>query len=442
MNPLIRVRIVIWTLLGTLTIQQLASYTKILTLVSSGESQEVEWRVLAVTPGVLLSLLIAPRRSRDLTLSWLAAAVAVAAVSGVIIGIVSGNLLRYVAADAFRFGIPWTAFLLAATALLALPEPLRQVECHRALQVVVALSAVDAIYTITVGSMFPGYRISTDLHLFGIGWALLAGGQRQGARALLLGLCLAAVVFSGKRGNLVALGGGLALTLLIGLARPGFLRRVASGALPVAFLSIVAVGGALWFSDFTVVKTTRDELSTRHMDLASNLMDIAFRGQEDDSYEGRMRELRNITAHLQEYPQYVPMGAGFGAVTPMREDSGVPCLIPGTMHHVHIGWAAYLLRNGLFGLVLYFSFFWVVATRLLKNSQFHPFCYSSLFLLSASFVLSLKSNILLEGIDLSLIAAFGLAATPRTDTESPTRSYEQASGTRVVAAFGARTRPG
>jgi hypothetical protein len=410
-----RVRLVIWLLLATLVVQQIASYTKILTLVSSGESQDVEWRVLAVAPGVLLSLMIAPRRARDLTLSWLSGAVIVAAISGATIGIVSGNLLRYVAADGFRFAMPWIAFLVGSMALLSLPQEHRQRECGRALLFVLGLSVFDAVYTIVVGAAFPGHRISTDLHLFGIGWALLAASGNRASRALILGVCLAAVVFSGKRGNLVALGGGLALTCVVGLMRPGFFRRVANGALPVVILSTFAVAAALWFSDFAVVRVARDELSSRHFDLAQNLMDIAVGGAEDDSYEGRMRELRNVTSHLSEYPQYVLLGAGFGAVTPMREDSGVPCLIPGMMHHVHIGWVAYLLRNGLLGIALYFLFFWVVGVRLLRNSQQTPYCYGSLFLLSASLVLSLKSNILLEGIDLSLVAAFGLAATPLLD---------------------------
>jgi len=411
MSILRRVRLVIWILLGTLAVQQLVSYTKILTLVSAGESQDVEWRVLAVAPGVFISLLIAPRRARDLTLSWLSGAVIIAAISGVTIGIVAGNLLRYVAADAFRFAVPWIAFLVASSALLSLQEEDRQAESRRALLVVLGLSVFDAVYTIIVGATFPGHRISTDLHLFGIGWALLAASSSRASRAVILGLCLAAVVFSGKRGNLVALGGGMAITCLVGVTRPGFFRRIADGALPVAMLSMFAVSAALWFSDFAVVRVARDELSSRHFDLAQNLMDIVVGGAEDDSYEGRMREVRNVTAHLQDYPQYVLLGAGFGALAPMREDSGVPCLIPGMMHHVHIGWVAYLLRNGLLGVALYFLFFWVVATRLLRNSQQTSFCYGPLFLLSASLVLSLKSNILLEGIDLSLVSAFGLAAT-------------------------------
>ena len=276
------------------------------------------------------------------------------------------------------------------------------------------LAAIDAAVTILFSTSFWGYKISTTLHLYGVGWALFGLHHGRARKQIFVCvICIAAAIMGGKRGNLVAMPLAAIATYVVIYARGG-VKAASRVFLTVAGLALVLAAIVISSQYVNRWKSASTSVRERYFRNVDTVMSLASSGRnEETSYGGRLDEALVVKRHFEETPMYFLVGAGFGATAKVRhDDHTIGSKIPGRMHQVHIGWVAYVFRCGLLGLVLYAGFF----LRNLHRASRMDIHYMGpvMYYIFVMLVLSFKGNILLEDVSLPIVAALAWTRKPES----------------------------
>ncbi|HBD12398.1 MAG TPA: hypothetical protein DCZ13_09640 [Porticoccaceae bacterium] len=134
----------------------------------------------------------------------------------------------------------------------------------------------------------------------------------------------------------------------------------------------------------------------------------------DVSYQSRLYERDNVEAYYESNLMDLPLGAGMGAEIPMVFDTSVQTP-SGRMHHAHISWIVYLLRNGLLGVLLLASYFLVtgsvIARKVFLNGGGTGLLLAGFMQLLSDLVTSFKANVMLESFSILPAVAIAWAMT-------------------------------
>jgi hypothetical protein len=317
---------------------------------------------------------------------------------------------RYILGDGFRYIIPWLGFF---TLLVASIQNLRNNphDIDYYLNFLFYAGIVDSIVTIYLFTLFPWAKISTSVYLSLIGFGVVFW-QRYPLKAV-IGITLAgvAMIASGKRGSIIAIFFSIIFINLINILFGENTKRIKFYRRKNQFYSIVNVFFCLgvFLLVSVLLLSSQDQYSyslgqeiySKWMKVYENLYNIIinlyYDKQVDTSYQSRLDEMNNTLSFLSEYPSLILFGAGFGAEVPMLEYTGV-WSDSGRMHHIHIVWGVYLLRNGMLGIILlmlYFMGIIIIAVKFLKTEK-NDYAKLILFLIIMDFIKSFKSNIMLE----------------------------------------------
>lgn len=332
--------------------------------------------------------------------------------------IVGDTIIRYAVADLFRFVIPWFslyAFYRACSVLSPLDSS--NIKFFRIVfYALIALFVADAFATIYISAMFPWAKISTVAYISLVFYGVFFFFHRPYLASVCLVLGLTALLVAGKRGNLLAAPLSVFAVMFLYLVTRSRSSVKASSKfeqMKVGIGSMIAIAFSVFF---LIYLSSLEQFSTRGLSVLSDFTDtiegIFLSGSlaNDQSMAGRVNENLNIIEFFYSHPWYVLFGAGFGAEVEMRYVSGVYS-ISGGMHHAHMAWAVYFLRNGVLGLILLAGFFYVVTLllwRQLKQVR-NPYSGLALCLLVFFLILSFKSNFLLERAPLEIVVFFFLA---------------------------------
>jgi hypothetical protein len=131
----------------------------------------------------------------------------------------------------------------------------------------------------------------------------------------------------------------------------------------------------------------------------------------DASYQSRLYERDNVEAYYESGLIDLPLGAGLGAEIPMVFNTGVQTE-SGRMHHAHITWVVYLLRNGIFGFLVLAFYFMVAAAIIARDAFFSADRSAPLFIagfmqIVCDFLQSFSGNLMLESF--SILPAVAVA---------------------------------
>jgi len=264
----------------------------------------------------------------------------------------------------------------------------------------------SALITIYLYVLYPNWRIATTLYLFAIPWGLLQTRWPRWVGLASFALGILTVALSGRRGPVVALAVVSPLLVWYQIASWRTLVLNAAWGLLAVAVGLFMFQGALLENDFT------EQTRWRAKRLVQNVQEVSFSLQEDLSMNYRFAEVSNVVEHFRQAPHLIVTGAGFGAETDMFYDTSVYST-SGRMHQVHIGWAAYLLRNGIIGVALLALFCWNTMKLTLVKARYHPDVMICSTFVAVLVVLSMKDQLMLEFISLPLVLALGIALSTR-----------------------------
>jgi O-antigen ligase len=249
----------------------------------------------------------------------------------------------------------------------------------------------------------PGPKIHSSVYIFLVPAALFFFKNRPILKLFSLILFIAAALASGKRGTLLAAIISLALATGIIYSRDLFSGRTLvfrrSHLLRAAFLSVIT-GLSLILLDAVIPKESvlfRQSLQLLN-NIASIFNDYVLHDEVDGSYQSRINEWLNVKEFYQRSPELILFGGGLGAEIDMIHDSSVYS-DSGRMHHVHIGWIAYFLRNGLLGIILLLGYFganMLIALKGMKSGIDRSFPSALLFITLFELFLSAKSSLMFQ----------------------------------------------
>jgi hypothetical protein len=332
-------------------------------------------------------------------------------ITGVFVGLLRQNDLRYILGDTFRYLITWVTMYIALIAVCRLVELGERRFLLYAMDILAVLFVMDAVAGIYLSLKFPANKISAQAAILGIFWALFQDRWPRWLSGATLILCLAATLMNGKRASLI----GLALLAVWAIYLSLFVSRRRTGAIVATFAVSAVLGWILLPLISPNVEATFSSRFARTFETATGFLETGA----DVSFAGRKAEIDNVREYFDESPALTLFGGGFGAQTPMYIDTGVVSNT-GDMHQVHIAWGAYYLRNGIFGLLL-LAVFWLVClaqrafTPSTGDARWTNWHIITVIYLGNVALHSLSSQSLLEDIGTPIFAALALGfALPET----------------------------
>lgn len=332
---------------------------------------------------------------------------------GLLVGAALRNEVRYLASDCLRYGMAWLTLLVAAAAAVRIARCGGQRHLFYFVDILAVIALADAVLTLQLYFLFPRWKIATTLYLFAIPWGLLQTRWPRSVGLAALTLGLLAMFLSGRRGSLIAVA---AFSPVLLWYQFNSLRTLVFNALWGGLALLVCMTAVqAGMSNFR----QGDRFRQRGTRLVHNVYEIVIEGRSDLSMEHRMEEVRNIIEYFRESPYLLPTGGGFGAETEMIYDSNVYS-ISDRMHQVHIAWAAYLLRNGIPGIILLGTFCLASARFIFTRRRGQAGTYVKICgaFVAISLIQSLKDQLMLEYVAVPLIVglAVGLMEADRVES--------------------------
>jgi len=330
---------------------------------------------------------------------------------GFCLGLVNSSDPQHFIGDVGKFVVPWAALYLTLRAGTTLVREGGMKALEPFLWALLGLSLFAAAETSYFG-LTTGQHIFVHLYFLALAWAMVQDRFPFWISLPVAAFCAKAAVYSNKRYCIVLMLFTLASSLLY-LALAGRVKRLAGMGL--AFV----LGGALATS---VLWTSADSLlsgNSNTLSRFSNILEIVQGQAADSSYQARKNEGANVLDHLQKHPEFWATGLGFGAEIPTIYPTG-NMLDSGTIHHVHMAVYAFLLRNGLLGVLLLFLFIYKtleVGGRLLKPGT--GWAVACLIFCAGKAVGVLTNDFILGTTDVSIIAGLGFAAAQAAQIPSP-----------------------
>ncbi len=159
--------------------------------------------------------------------------------------------------------------------------------------------------------------------------------------------------------------------------------------------------GALFISE------NNDIILEKSSSTLNSLKSIFLENESDESFESRIKEYENIKLFFMDNQHLILFGGGFGVSIPMIYNTGIPTK-DNKMHHVHISWYLYLLRNGWAGLLLLISFWLLTFYHILKSFKLKYFDNRKIIIavwLLISFMNMFKGNVLIGDIIVPFFSA-------------------------------------
>jgi len=380
---------------------------------SGGEPASLVLRVGTMLPAMLAFGLLVLYRTRFRLprpwggiLRWSAVTFAI----GMLIGLSQFHLPRYLLGDAFRYGISWASLYVCLVASFSLVQTSPRT-AERYFDAFLLIAVADAAATYWLSRTFPHARISTSAYVFAILWGLINLERRPLVAILAFLIGTWSMLVGGKRGPFIAIPpvAAVAVFLLVWSGRPvvaraiRFLCYTGAGVVVAVVLMWVTTSWSPGARRFTA---ERARVLTG--DVATIAGD-ARRGKAAGTYEGRLDEMDNVFLYFGSNPFAVPVGAGFGIEVPMVHDTGVASLT-GKMHHVHMAWGAYLLRNGVNGVLLLGCYFLVlIAYAARMRAPYGKYAIFACAMGAWNMIMAFKGNMMLEAIPMVIALAVALA---------------------------------
>tara|TARA_Y100000385_G_scaffold291035_1_gene366837 strand:- start:9782 stop:11074 length:1293 start_codon:yes stop_codon:yes gene_type:complete len=321
------------------------------------------------------------------------------------VGISLQNDMRYVLSDSYRFAMPWFALWIFVGQYDHLRGSAIHGEVLRICNVVLVMACLDGIATFFLAGVMD-IRVSTFFHVFAICWAVFQCHWPILFSIFAASIGMVGLISSGKRGTFV--GFCLTIPLMICYMFKGkMIRQLVLGSLFSAIIGASLIPSLI---------ASDSQLGTTFNRTVGSLSKIWDSG-ESGSMDGRIAEIENVIHFFQKNPLALFTGGGFGAEVEMFKYSGVFSR-NGLMHQVHVGWFAYLFRNGIAGVVLLAFFWWkalapVSPLSLKKLNRMQ--CIFGTYI-AFQFILSFKSQIMLEGLEFPFLIA--VSANLETDESS------------------------
>jgi hypothetical protein len=325
-------------------------------------------------------------------------------ITGVFVGLLRQNDLRYLLGDTFRYLITWVTMYIALIAVCRLVELGERRFLLYAMDILAVLFVMDAVAGIYLSLKFPGNKISAQAAILGIFWALFQDRWPRWLSGATVILCLAATLMNGKRASLI----GLVLLAVWAVYLSLFVSRRRAGAIVATFAVSALLGWLVLPLISPSVEQTFSSRFSRTFETVTGFIET----DTDVSFAGRRAEIDNVREFFDDSPSLILLGGGFGAQTPMYIDTGVVSNT-GDMHQVHIAWGAYYLRNGIFGLLL-LAVFWLVClmqrafTPSTGDARWTNWHIITVIFLGNVALHSLSSQTLLEDIGTPIFAALAL----------------------------------
>ena len=327
----------------------------------------------------------------------------IVAVMGVVAGFVNGYQFYYIVGDTFRHVSPWVFFFFFLWILQGLVDSggIRAIERFLAIMAIVGI--IEAISTIVLKQIQPDLRISTNLYLWSIVWCLY---QKKYPFLLVLPILIISVLASmasGKRSPIVLVAVIVAvysvyllrLAFINGIEHRGFVHKSIEQLL-VVFLIIIIVVSCFPLLDGVLNKAEGNFLVRSARATVTNVYEIFSGKTEDMSWEGRWVEWDNIVDHMKTKPETWLWGTGFGSEIEAQYP-GLVLTPDGKMHTVHQAWAAYFLRSGVLGLLLFSYFFAKIIWVFIRGGrQYLNWQYYTVTFVTISIIASFSSNVMLD----------------------------------------------
>lgn len=309
---------------------------------------------------------------------------------------------KYFFGDSLRFIAPWLTLILSCQSFTLIRRRQGAAGLLRWYHALAAVALLDALITAGFGLKYYGYHISNWFYIFLIGWVVLRQRSVGTSGNLVLGLVLLATVASGKRTNFALVAFALVAAMALLVQRGGKMSRL---CVTVAVMLTAGASAQLLFAQYS----RGEGLIEVCQRVFEKMNEIVIEGNHDRSYELRVNETRNVTAHFEKHPYDIVLGVGFGGEVPLIYNTGTQTP-SGNMHHVHKGYWLYLLRNGLLGVVLLAGFVWTSTGALLMANSSARLITASCALYSATRIIAaFGGNLMMEDLDLPLVTGLGLA---------------------------------
>ena len=280
------------------------------------------------------------------------------------VGLLNGNDLYYLFGDLYRSLNATIGIILLFWVYCGLARTGKFETIITYFEVLVAIGVLDAIMTFYVRWLNPTVKISTVLYLVCIPWAVFQTRRSLFISLPILLLSISTAFISGKRTAFLYVMMTVVFTFIYLLGQhflPFTRNSLVIKKKLFAFMATLSVVGIIGVACLPVITDSipSDNLYINSMvTLSQNVFYIASTG-EDESYNSRLNELKNILSHYERYPENLLWGQGFGAeIEP--EYGGFVESKNGKMHMVHIGWANSLLRKGLLGIMFDIYVLWKI----------------------------------------------------------------------------------
>lgn len=326
--------------------------------------------------------------------------------------------LRYVFGDMFRFLVSWGGLFGVIGARILLGE--QSDESRRMLiKTIAVIAVIDALMTMLLYFRFNIFKISTSAYMPGLflGLAYLSRYPFRSLVPVLLGLC--AIAMSGKRYPLIVLTAVTVFTFAASVFVPMLLGRQVRFSLKRLSRLVMAsvTGAALVVVIVASVEAAGAEVVTNRVTALVESVSAIVAGftdsnaEMDGSYQSRLYERDNVEVYYAANLMDLPFGAGLGAEIPMVFDTSVQTP-SGRMHHAHITWVVYLLRNGIFGFLV-LAFYFTVTTAIISRNAFFsadrsaPLFIAGFMQIVCDFLQSFSGNVMLENF--SILPAVAIA---------------------------------
>lgn len=322
-------------------------------------------------------------------------------VLGMVMAFFRLNSIRYVVGDAFRYGLTWLSLYVYICCIGGLIKAGKINTIYSIIEGMAIIAVVSSIFAIYMARQFPLAKISVVTPIIGLCWAIFQNRRSWIFSVLCFVICLAGMLLSGKRGIFVAL---IVMSPMILLFFGITLIKSVPLRVKIKKYGLSLIAGALLccilflvFAPLVQISSTGFgfELYKKRFNVMVNsvLFLVSEERSTDISWQGRLGEAEVIKSFYMDNGGLILVGAGFGAeIEPTQ--SGMVLTESGKMHHVHIGWFLYLLRNGLIGLLLY-AVFWVKIFSLIikrHGPQYSNWVFMFIILLVYFFIGSLKGN--------------------------------------------------
>jgi hypothetical protein len=319
---------------------------------------------------------------------------------GLVVGLVHFSTPQHFFGDILKISISWGTLYMT----LRSGATLVRRAGHRALDPflygLLAISIFDAAQTIYFGTINKGAHIANSMFFIAFAWGLFQETFSAFISLPISALCLKAALLSHKRsnlGNLVAIGSICIAYLVIGRRW----KRISGIGFGFLLTGFIMTGS--FFAEaqnvFNGNTNTAQKLST--------VLDIVRGKSVDSSYQARRNEESNVLDFFDKNPQWWLTGVGFGGTIPAVYLTG-NVEPDGTIHHVHPGIYLYLLRFGLIGVFLLFSFFFrILALYKGLSSPYGAWVSVFLILCLGRIVAAFSGNIMVGAVDISILSGIG-----------------------------------